>query len=118
MMSQPYYSKQDCLHHYKWGDNCDSWCFVDRDELSIKQELMPPATTEQLHYHAQATQFFFILKGSATMLIDDHEIVLIAQQGVEVKPGMLHSIGNFAQTDLEFLLYSHPSAKNDRINCE
>lgn len=117
-MLPPFYSKQNCISHYKWGNNCDSWCFVDTEDLSVKQELMPPSTTEQLHYHSRATQFFFILKGNATMIINNQKIELTEQQGIEVKPEMIHCIPNFSQTDLEFLLYSHPSAKNDRINCD
>ncbi|WP_345955919.1 cupin domain-containing protein [Mucilaginibacter sp. PAMB04168] len=111
-------SKENCLSHYKWGDNCDGWNFVDTEALSIKQELMPPNATEQLHYHEHATQFFFILSGTAIFVINGQVTVLNRQQGIEVKSGQKHRISNPAETDLEFLLYSHPSTKNDRINCE
>jgi hypothetical protein len=40
--------------------------------LSVKQERMPAGTSEALHYHEHAQQFFFILKGTATFEID-HE---------------------------------------------
>ena len=77
---------------------------------------MPPDTTEQLHYHEKATQVFFILKGRATFLIDGTESVLKPEQGIEIKPGLKHLISNKEQSDLEFILYSYPSTKNDRIN--
>ncbi|HVW13216.1 MAG TPA: cupin domain-containing protein [Mucilaginibacter sp.] len=110
------FSKSDCISHYKWGDDCYGWNFIDTDELSVKQELMPPDTAEQLHYHEKATQIFFILKGRAVFTIDGVESELKAEQGIEIKPGQQHFISNKEQSDLEFILYSYPSTKNDRIN--
>ena len=59
-MDNPDFSKNNCISHYKWGDDCHGWTFIDTDGLSVKQELMPPDTAEQLHYHEKATQVFFI----------------------------------------------------------
>jgi len=77
---------------------------------------MPPDTAEQLHYHEKATQVFFIIKGKATFIIDGVESELKPEQGIEIKPGQKHFISNRENTDLEFILYSTPSPKNDRIN--
>lgn len=115
-MDSPVFSKNDCLSHYKWGDDCYGWNFIDTDALSVKQELMPPDTAEQLHYHARATQVFFIVKGKATFEIDGEEYELKPEQGILIKPGQKHFISNKETTDLEFTLHSTPSTKNDRIN--
>ena len=119
-MEAPLFSKENCLSHYKWGDgnNCDGWNFVDTDAMSVKQELMPPNAVEQMHYHEHATQFFFILSGTAIFVIDDKVTILGPQQGIEIRPGQKHRVSNHAHANLEFILYSHPSTKNDRINCE
>ena len=77
---------------------------------------MPPDTAEQLHYHEKATQVFFILKGRAIFTIDGVESELKPEQGIEIKPGQKHFIANKERSDLEFILYSYPSTKNDRIN--
>ena len=111
------FSKGECLEHYTWGDDCHGWTFVDIDALSVKQELMPPDTAEALHYHEAATQVFFILKGRALFTINGEETELREQQGIEILPGQQHLITNNQQTDLEFILYSYPSTKNDRVNC-
>jgi mannose-6-phosphate isomerase-like protein (cupin superfamily) len=116
-MANPIFSKSDCISHYHWGDDCHGWNFIDTDELSVKQELMPPDTSEQMHYHEKATQLFFILKGKALFIIDGEESELKTGQGIEIKPGQQHRIANREQSDLEFILYSYPSTKNDRINC-
>jgi mannose-6-phosphate isomerase-like protein (cupin superfamily) len=110
------FSKSDCLSHYKWGDDCYGWNYIDTDALSVKQELMPPDTSEQLHFHEKAIQVFFILKGRATFSIDGVISELKPEQGIEIKAGQKHLISNKETTDLEFILYSSPSTKNDRIN--
>jgi mannose-6-phosphate isomerase-like protein (cupin superfamily) len=110
------FSKSECASHYKWGDDCYGWNFIDTDALSVKQELMPPDTAEQLHYHEKATQVFFIIKGKATFVIDGVQSELKPEQGIEIKPGQKHLISNRENMDLEFILYSTPSTKNDRIN--
>jgi mannose-6-phosphate isomerase-like protein (cupin superfamily) len=109
------FSKSQCLSHYTWGDDCHAWNFIDLEELSVKQELMPPDTAEKLHYHNQATQLFFILKGRAVFTIDGIESELREQQGIQINAGQKHFIANKNNTDLEFILYSYPSTKNDRI---
>jgi len=109
------FSKSDCLDHYVWGDDCHGWTFVDTDVLSVKQELMPPDTAEKLHYHKKAIQLFYILKGRAQFTIDGNEVELREQQGIEIMPMQQHFIANKNNSDLEFILYSYPSTKNDRI---
>ncbi|MFD0794001.1 cupin domain-containing protein [Mucilaginibacter litoreus] len=110
------FSKSECIEHYNWGDDCHGWAFIETDAISVKQELMPPDTAEQMHYHEKATQVFFILKGRAVFNIDGFESVLKPQQGIQINPGQKHFISNKDQADLEFILYSYPNTKNDRIN--
>ncbi len=77
---------------------------------------MPPDTAEQLHYHEKANQFFFILAGRANFTIDGIEHILKPNEGIEIKAGQKHFIANKNNSDLEFILYSQPSTKNDRHN--
>ena len=111
-------SKHNALEHYKWGNNCDGWNFVKEDSLSIKQELMPANTFEQLHYHKHSQQFFFIIKGEASFEIEDETLLLKQGDGIHIKAGMKHRIKNISNNDLEFILCSQPSTTNDRFNCE
>lgn len=117
-MENPVFSKSDCIEHYQWGDDCHGWAFIDDNTISVKQELMPPNTSEKLHYHEKATQFFFILIGRATFFINGKQEVLNPRQGIKIKAGQKHYISNLGEVDLEFILYSNPSSKNDRINVE
>jgi mannose-6-phosphate isomerase-like protein (cupin superfamily) len=109
-------SKQQSLHHYIWGEACDGWSLLNTETLSIKQERMPAETSEQLHYHKEAQQFFFILKGTATFEINGESVEVNEQEGIHIQNGIEHRIMNNTKNDLEFILSSQPSTKNDRIN--
>ena len=111
-------SKYQPLKHYQWGSNCDGWNLVDEDSLSVKQELMPAGTSETKHYHESSQQFFFILKGKASFQIEEVTVEINAGEGLHIEAGKKHKIANEGSEDLEFILCSQPSTKNDRINCE
>lgn len=110
-------SRDNAIHHYTWGNNCDGWVLVDTDTLSVKQERMPAQTAEALHYHQNAQQFFFILKGIATFEVENESYTVYAGQGFHIKPGKQHRILNNTAEDIEFILSSQPSTNNDRFNC-
>jgi mannose-6-phosphate isomerase-like protein (cupin superfamily) len=109
-------SKYDSLKHYKWGEYCDGWNLVDENSLSVKLERMPPNTSEQRHYHENAGQFFYILKGEAIFEIQQQRIPVKSEEGVYIEAGEEHQILNEANEVLEFLLISQPSTAGDRIN--
>jgi mannose-6-phosphate isomerase-like protein (cupin superfamily) len=111
-------SKDQPLDHYQWGNHCDGWNLVDEAALSVKQELMPAGTKEVKHHHAKSQQFFFILKGSARLEVEDSTIEIKEGEGLHIKAGTRHRITNDNSEDLEFLLCSQPSTKDDRVNCE
>ncbi len=102
--------------HYTWGNNCDGWRLVNRTDLSVIHEYMPPGTSEVRHYHKTARQFFFVLSGVATLEIDGKREWLVAQQGVEVAPGIPHQMMNQSENATEFLVISQPTTQGDRVN--
>ncbi|SFJ15995.1 cupin domain-containing protein [Thermoflavimicrobium dichotomicum] len=104
--------------HYKWGNDCDGWYLMKRQDLSIIHEHMPPHTSEVRHYHEWARQFFFVLKGEATIEIDGKVIQLEEQEGVEVPPRVPHQMMNVSDEPVEFLVISQPTSKGDRILAE
>lgn len=110
-------SRYQPLKHYKWGESCDGWNFVDEASLSVKLEHMPAGTAEEKHYHEKAQQFFFILKGQATFELNEEIIVLKEGEGLHIPVGTIHCINNNGIDGLEFMLCSQPSTLNDRVNC-
>lgn len=103
---------------YKWGDNCDSWVFVEQPNLSVKMESMPGQTKEELHVHSKAQQFFFILKGTATFYLADKIELVGERQGILMPPKTAHYIANETEKTLDFLVISQPTTHMDRTTIE
>lgn len=101
---------------YIWGDNCNSINLLSTEKLSVKQESMPPYTKEVLHFHKQAQQFFYILKGTATFYCNGKKETLQTQQAILINPQEQHFIANETGKQLEFLVISQPATDNDRVN--
>lgn len=97
-----------------WGQACKAWTLLDTDQLTIKEELMPPGFREETHHHRQSQQFFFILAGVATFCKNGLSVHVHAGEGFDVRPGTIHSIENNGDENLRFLLISNPSADGDR----
>ena len=101
--------------HYRWGGTCDGWRLVNRPDLSIIHERMPPDTRETPHHHARARQFFFVVAGTLTLEVDGSAETLRAGQGLEIAPGARHQARNEGDGDVEFLVVSHPTTTGDRV---
>lgn len=101
--------------HYFWGEKCEGWHFLNSSSLSVIEELMLPNTKEKLHFHKNAEQFFYILKGSATFSVEDENFVLKEQEGIRIKPNKKHQIKNLTDQELRFLVISSPKVSDDRF---
>ncbi|MCY8233957.1 cupin domain-containing protein [Priestia endophytica] len=106
---------QKNAEHYIWGDQCDGWRLVNQKDLSVIHERMPPNTSEVRHYHTKSRQFFFVLKGTATLEIDGQLGNITPLEGVEVPPHVAHQMMNRSDEDVEFLVISQPTSKEDRV---
>lgn len=104
--------------HYIWGEGCDGWHLLKRDDTSIIQERMPPGKYEVKHYHNKSRQFFYILEGEAEIQLDDKVFLLQNGNGIEIAPGTVHQIRNNGLTDLSFIVVSFPKSHGDRVIVE
>lgn len=102
------------LQQYTWGKDCKAWNLVDNKELSIKLENMPAGTEELLHYHKAAQQFFYITKGKAVFEVDEVILIVHEGQGLHIEAGRKHRIMNKEEAELEFIVCSQPSTRDDR----
>ena len=109
-------STTQSIEHKLWGNGCNAWTLLNTEGLSIKQETMTAGTEEQLHYHHNAQQFFYILKGNAVFEVDEVIIIVHEREGIHIEAGKHHKIMNKDSVDLEFLVCSQPSIQNDRFN--
>lgn len=102
--------------HYNWGDDCDGWHLVKSAALSVIQERVPPGCCEQLHKHEFAEQFFFVLNGQASLIVEAETHILNPQQGLHVPAGVVHQLCNYGEDDLVFIVTSTPPSHGDRVN--
>lgn len=102
--------------HYSWGAGCDGWILSADQSLSVIEERMPGGAAELRHYHELARQFFFVLSGELTMILDSGTERLRAGQGIEIAPRSLHQAVNDGAEDVRFLVISSPTTRGDRIN--
>ena len=108
----------DNSEHYVWGNNCDGWHLLKRDDASIIKERMPAGTSEQMHFHEKSRQFFYILSGTATFFIQNEKVILGPGESLEIPPKASHQIRNDSHELLEFILFSYPTTRGDRVNLE
>lgn len=106
----------DNAEHYVWGQICDGWHLMKREDMSVIQERVPAGSAEVMHYHERARQFFYILDGEGMMSFEDHEVILQKGQGLEIAPTIKHQFMNNSQADVHFLVISIPSTRVNRIN--
>lgn len=103
---------------YRWGQGCDGWHLMRAAGLSIIEERMPPGTREVRHWHARATQFFYVLAGTLTLEVEGTVHQLTPRTGIELPQGIAHQAINESDADVEFLVISTPPAQGDRIEAE
>lgn len=105
---------KDNAEHYGWGDNCDGWYLVNRQDMLVIHEKMPACTAEKRHFHSVSRQFFFVLKGVLSMELEGEIHHLFAQQGLEIPPEAEHQARNDSESPVEFIVISHPTTRGDR----
>ena len=102
--------------HHLWGNACDGWRLLNREEVSVIEERVPAGSAEVMHYHQISQQFFYILEGQGTMIFKDRSVTLRMGEGLEIAPGMAHQFTNLSQSDVRFLVISVPKSQGDRID--
>jgi mannose-6-phosphate isomerase-like protein (cupin superfamily) len=116
MMQSTQVSDTSTAEHYTWGGICDGWHLLKHPDLSVIQERVPPGSGEIKHYHSQARQYFFVLRGTATLEFSDTSVTFAAGQGVHVPPKTHHRFVNASDEDVLFLVISSPTTAGDRTN--
>ena len=101
---------------YVWGENNLGFALLQTPNLQVIEEEMQPGTKEQLHFHHQAQQFFYILSGSAQFYLENKYYELTIGEGIQVAARQLHCIENKADTALRFLVISNSKPSACRVN--
>ena len=100
--------------HYKWGQASDGWRLLDRPDLSVIQERIPPGEGEVKHLHRRARQLFFVLDGELQIELGTEVLTLGAGDAVEIEPAQAHRARNAGASPVSLLVISAPSTAGDR----
>jgi len=104
--------------HYPWGQVCDGWRLLERSDLSVIQERIPPNAGEISHFHQRARQLFFVLSGELQIQLGEQRFHLSPGDSLEVPPGDRHRVRNEGSIEATFLVVSAPTTRGDRVNVE
>ena len=76
---------------------------------SIAEITIPPAGTAMPHFHKETEETYLILSGTATIQIQDEQLVLTAGEAVLIEPGEVHQIINNGEENLVFIAVCVPA---------
>lgn len=107
---------EENAEHYTWGGGCDGWRLLNREDLSVIQERIPPGLGEVLHYHTRARQLFYVIEGQLEIELSGERNLMKSGDSFEVAPLQHHRVTNASEADAHFLVVSSPSTTNDRVN--
>lgn len=76
---------------------------------SFGHVVIPAGLSSRPHYHPEAEETYFILKGKARMIVDGKEYLLSPGDVVFIQPPERHQIFAEKNEDLEFLVACAPA---------
>lgn len=78
------------------------------EKHSVAHIIIPPAQSSARHHHLVSEETYYILRGTARMVIDDRTFRLLPGQACFIVPGEHHQIFNDGDEDLEFIAVCAP----------
>lgn len=84
---------------------------IKRQSLA-EARLLPGRSTEE-HYHPEAEEIYYILKGEGQMIIDGEKCNVKRHDGIAIPPGAKHKIINTGDEDLIFLCCCVPAYEHE-----
>jgi mannose-6-phosphate isomerase-like protein (cupin superfamily) len=99
--------------HYRWGAS-DAWRLLDRPDLTVIQERMPPGASEVNHIHHRARQLFYVIEGQIQIELTDAVLTLESGDAAEIAPELAHRVRNVSSAEASLLVISAPSTAGDR----
>lgn len=90
-----------------------AWPLFSNPDLNVKEELIPPNSKEEMHFHQHSQQYIYILEGEAFCILDGKEFNLQTGDSIHIPTKALHQIKNNHHSFLRFLLISLPPVEDD-----
>jgi len=81
----------------------------ETEQHSLAHVVIPPGKSSQAHFHQTCEESYYILMGTARMVINAEEFDLSAGLACVIQPGERHQIYNIGSENLEFLAICAPA---------
>lgn len=94
--------------HAVWDEVCDAYHLLDRTDLGVVEEVVPPRSGGRAHQHARSREFLYVLAGEAHVALGPREVRVPAGSGLEVPAGTRHQVRNDGAEELRLLVVSAP----------
>jgi mannose-6-phosphate isomerase-like protein (cupin superfamily) len=75
---------------------------------SLAYVVIPPKKLSPKHYHKTAEESYYMLKGTARMIVDDKEFNITKGQALLIMPDEIHQIFNDTDSDVELIVACVP----------
>lgn len=92
----------------------DAFHLLDRPGLSVAEQVLETGASGESHRHRRARQFFYVVQGTATLVVGRKELTLPPGSGAEVPPGVRHQISNTGPDVVRVLVVSSPGVSDPR----
>jgi mannose-6-phosphate isomerase-like protein (cupin superfamily) len=76
---------------------------------SVAHVIIPVGKSSRLHFHPEAEESYYIMKGQAKLVIEGESEIVGPGQIVLIPPNKSHQITNVSPEDLEFLAFCVPA---------
>lgn len=76
---------------------------------SVAHVIIPPGKSSLLHYHPEAEESYYILRGNARIILGDEQETITAGETILIPPPKPHKIINTGSDALEFVAVCVPA---------
>ncbi len=91
-----------------------SWLFNDGSQPIQLKIVKPEEINPVEHYHKTMHEYFYLLQGTAEILVDGNTYDLGAGELLVVEPGEVHKISGYSP-DMKVLLLMPPPVAGDKV---
>jgi len=90
------------------------WLFNDGTQPIQVKIVQPEELNSVTHYHKTMHEYFFLLQGTAVILVDGKNYELGKGDLLVVEPGETHKVADYSP-DMQLLLLMPPPVPNDKV---
>jgi quercetin dioxygenase-like cupin family protein len=104
------------LATFKQDVASENHVLVNRNNLVVKLEQMPPGALEEWYLALSHLLPFRVLDGEALFEMEGERVALLKGESLLIQPGVNHRVLNIGKETLKFLICAHNSGTHHSTN--